>query len=47
LAVANPPSEGSFQEIKRFGSERSAVGVDVLSQLVRTGLEVRSHITKE
>jgi ribosomal protein S18 acetylase RimI-like enzyme len=25
-----------FQEIKRFGSERSAAGVDVLSQLVRT-----------
>jgi ribosomal protein S18 acetylase RimI-like enzyme len=24
-----------FQEIKRFGSERSAVGVDVLSRLVR------------
>jgi ribosomal protein S18 acetylase RimI-like enzyme len=26
-----------FQEIKRFGSERSAAGVDVLSQLVKTG----------
>jgi aminoglycoside 6'-N-acetyltransferase I len=26
-----------FQEIKRFRSERSAVGVDVLSQLVREG----------
>ena len=25
-----------FQEIKRFASERSAAGVDVLSQLVRT-----------
>jgi aminoglycoside 6'-N-acetyltransferase I len=25
-----------FQEIKRFGSERSAVGVDVLSHLTRT-----------
>ena len=26
-----------FEEIKRFDSERSAVGVDVLSQLERTG----------
>jgi len=25
-----------FQEVKRFGSDRSAAGVDVLSQLVRT-----------
>jgi hypothetical protein len=25
-----------FQEIKRFESERSAIGMDVLSQLVRT-----------
>ena len=25
-----------FQEMKRFGSERSAAGVDVLSQLART-----------
>jgi len=25
-----------FQEIRRFASERSAAGVDVLSQLVRT-----------
>jgi ribosomal protein S18 acetylase RimI-like enzyme len=25
-----------FQEVKRFGSERSAVGVDVLSRLART-----------
>jgi ribosomal protein S18 acetylase RimI-like enzyme len=28
-----------FQEIKRFESERSAAGVDVLSQLVRTGVQ--------
>lgn len=25
-----------FQEMKRFGSERPAVGVDVLSHLIRT-----------
>ena len=36
-----------FQEIRRFDSERSAVGVAVLSQLVRTGSEVRPLITKE
>jgi GNAT superfamily N-acetyltransferase len=36
-----------FQEIKHFDSERSAVGVDVLSQLVGTGPEVRPLITKE
>jgi ribosomal protein S18 acetylase RimI-like enzyme len=35
-----------FQEIKRFDSERSAVRVDVLSQLVRTAPEVRPPITK-
>jgi ribosomal protein S18 acetylase RimI-like enzyme len=28
-----------FQEMKRFGSERSAAGVDVLSQLVRMAYE--------
>jgi hypothetical protein len=27
-----------FQEIKRFESERSAAGVDVLSQLARTAV---------
>jgi ribosomal protein S18 acetylase RimI-like enzyme len=36
-----------FQEIKRFDSERSAVGVDVLSQLVRTGPEARPLTTNE
>ena len=36
-----------FQEIKRFNSERSAVGVDVLSQLVRTGPEARPLTTSE
>jgi len=34
-----------FQEIKRFDSERSAVGVDVLSRLVRAGPEVRPLTT--
>ena len=36
-----------FQEIKRFDSERSAVGVDVLSQLARTGPEARLLTTNE
>jgi len=31
-----------FQEVKRFGSERSAAGVDVLSRLARTGPAVTS-----
>jgi ribosomal protein S18 acetylase RimI-like enzyme len=34
-----------FQEIKRFGSERSAVGVDVLSRLARTAERSRERAT--
>lgn len=36
-----------FEEIKRFDSERSAVGMDVLSQLVRTDPEVRPRTANE